>query len=454
MSLEQRENVTNNNIHAQIGKEALLGNRHQVNVPDGPADRPEAYQEALGDSDAFRFLEFFAGAGLVRLGLEPLWSCIWANDIDPRKQEVYEEWFGPGEFVLGDVGAVTSGSLPIGADMAWASFPCQDLSLAGWRRGMKAERSGTFWEFWRLMHESMQRGERPPLVVIENVVGMLYGKDFAMLCEALATLGMQFGPLVVDARLFLPQSRPRVFLIAVDSRVDCSSFTHEEVPDVVPWFTKAVRAAYEQTPTSIRGLWRWWTLPEPSLAIRPVEELIEENPAGVAWHEPDETNRLLEMMTDLNLEKTKLAMERGTSVGFIYKRIREKVQRAEVRFDGVAGCLRTPDGGSSRQIVLSLNNGHVRSRLLAPREAARLMGVPDPLWLPPKYNDAYRAIGDGVAVPVVRWLSERLLIHLARLCRDSEIDALGGHHEMVGQELQSSRESIEAFVTNRTAVTT
>ena len=169
---------------------------------------------------------------------------------------------------------------------------------------------------------------------------------------------------------------------------------------------------------------------------------------------PMRQNRLLEMMTDLNLEKTKLAMERGTSVGFIYKRMREKVQRAEVRFDGVAGCLRTPDGGSSRQIVLSLNNGHVRSRLLAPREAARLMGVPDPLWLPPKYNDAYRAIGDGVAVPVVRWLSERLLIHLARLCRDSEIDALGGHHEMVGQELQSSRESIEAFVTNRTAVTT
>ena len=355
---------------------------------------------------------------------------------------------------MGDVGTVTIDSLPFGADMAWASFPCQDLSLAGWRRGLKAERSGTFWEFWRLMHDSMQRGERPPLVVIENVVGMLYGKDFAMLCEALATLGMQFGPLVVDARLFLPQSRPRVFLIAVDSRVDCSSFTHEEVPDAVPWFTKAVRAAYEQMPASISGLWRWWTLPEPSLGIRPVEELIEETPTGVAWHEPDETNRLLAMMTDLNLEKTKHAMERGTSVGFIYKRIREKVQRAEVRFDGIAGCLRTPEGGSSRQIVLSLNNGHARSRLLSPREAARLMGVPDRLWLPPKYNDAYRAVGDGVAVPVVRWLSERLLIHLARLCRDSEIDSLGGHHRIVGQELRSSGESTEALGTNRTAVTT
>ena len=454
MSLEQREDLTVKNIEARLRKKGSSDDPHQMCSPGIPCGRSEARPMTARDADTLTFLEFFAGAGLVRLGLEPLWSCIWANDIDPRKQEVYEEWFGPGEFVLGDVGTVASDSLPIGADMAWASFPCQDLSLAGWRRGMKAERSGTFWEFWRLMHESMQRRERPPLLVIENVVGMLYGKDFAMLCEALATLGMQFGPLVVDARLFLPQSRPRVFLIAVDSRVDCSSFTHEEAPDTVPWFTKAIRVAYEQTPASIRGAWRWWTLPEPSLTIRPVEELIEENPAGVAWHEPEETNRLLEMMTDLNLEKTKLAMERGTSVGFIYKRIREKVQRAEVRFDGVAGCLRTPEGGSSRQIVLSLDNGHVRSRLLSPREAARLMGVPDPLWLPPKYNDAYRAIGDGVAVPVVRWLSERLLIHLAQLCRDSEIYALRGHHGIVGKELQSSRESIEALVTNRTAVTT
>ena len=453
MSLEQRHDLTSNNIHAYIEKEASSFAPHQVCVADSPVVQTEASREAPSGSDTFSFLEFFAGAGLVRLGLEPLWSCIWANDIDARKQEVYEEWFGPGELVLGDVGTVTIDSLPMGADMAWASFPCQDLSLAGWRRGMKAERSGTFWEFWRLMHDSMQRGDRPPLIVIENVVGMLYGKDFAMLCEALATLGMQFGPLVVDARLFLPQSRPRVFLIAVDARVDCSPFTLEEVPGAVPWFPKAVRSAYDQMPASIREFWRWWTLPEPTLSIPPVEDMIEENPDGVAWHEPSETKRLMDMMTELNLEKTKLAMEQGPSVGFIYKRIREKVQRAEVRFDGVAGCLRTPEGGSSRQIVLSLYNGQIKSRLLSPREAARLMGVPDPFWLPHKYNDAYRAIGDGVAVPVVRWLSEQLLIHLARSCRESEIDAIGGHHGIVGQELLSSKESIEALVTNRAAVT-
>ena len=72
MSLEQREDLTNTNIHAQIGEEASAGNRHHVSIPDSPAGRPEARREALGGSDGFSFLEFFAGAGLVRLGLEPV----------------------------------------------------------------------------------------------------------------------------------------------------------------------------------------------------------------------------------------------------------------------------------------------------------------------------------------------------------------------------------------------
>lgn len=373
-------------------------------------------------SEPLTFLDFFAGAGLVRLGLEPSWSCIWANDIDARKQDVYEAQFGCEKFILDDVADIVTESLPTGADMAWASFPCQDLSLAGWRRGISAERSGTYWEFWRLMRDAFVGGDRPPLIVIENVVGMLYGKDFPILCESLAALGMQFGPLVVDARQFLPQSRPRVFMVAVDSRVDCSSLMHINVDEAVPWFTKAVRAAHAKLQEALKESWRWWRLPEPSRTIPSVKDIIEENPTRVKWHDPDETLRLLGMMTALNLEKTNLAIKQGPSVGFLYKRIRGGVQRAEVRFDGVAGCLRTPQGGSSRQIVLVMDEGRVRSRLLSPREAARLMGVPDSFWLPPKYNDAYRAIGDGVAVPVVRWLSDQLLVRVARLCRESHVN--------------------------------
>lgn len=101
-------------------------------------------------------------------------------------------------------------------------------------------------------------------------------------------------------------------------------------------------------------------------------------------------------------------------IGGIYRRTRPdgsggKVQRAEVRFDNISGCLRTPAGGSSRQTILVVEESRVRSRLLSPREAARLMGLPDDYILPRNYNEAYHLAGDGVAVPVVRFLAERIL---------------------------------------------
>ncbi|MBC8050446.1 MAG: DNA cytosine methyltransferase, partial [Chitinophagales bacterium] len=100
--------------------------------------------------------------------------------------------------------------------------------------------------------------------------------------------------------------------------------------------------------------------------------------------------------------------------GAVYKRIRKdasghKQQRAEVRFDDVAGCLRTPGGGSSRQTILMVEKGKVRSRLLSAREAARLMGLSDQYKLPPRYNDAYHLVGDGVCAPVVTHIAQQIL---------------------------------------------
>lgn len=367
----------------------------------------------------YRYYEFFAGAGLVRLALEPDWVCAWANDIDAKKAEVYRANFGRDHFVLGDVADVTADTLPTRADMAWASFPCQDLSLAGWLRGMSAERSGTFWAFWRIMRDLFDKGDRPPVIVIENVAGLLYGDNFIGLCEALAALGMQFGPLLIDARWFLPQSRPRVFIVAVDCSVDCSGLV-QNWPQSTPWFTPAVWAARASLPSNLVQSWRWWKLPRPEARVTRLEELTEVDPSIEDWHGVDATQRLLSLMSPVNLAKVEQARLRGErSVGFLYKRTREAGQRAEVRFDGVAGCLRTPRGGSSRQTVLVVENGTVRSRLLTAREAARLMGVPDTFKLPSSYNDAYLAMGDGVAVPVVAWLEEHLLRPLADLCRSN-----------------------------------
>jgi DNA (cytosine-5)-methyltransferase 1 len=142
--------------------------------------------------------------------------------------------------------------------------------------------------------------------------------------------------------------------------------------------------------------------------------LIEDHPKGVKWHTKAETKYLLDMMTELNWKKVEAAKLLGTrKVGTIYRRTRldeagVKWQRAEVRFDDVAGCLRTPAGGSSRQTIMVVEGDMVRSRLLSPREAISLMGLPESFFLPDRYNDAYKLAGDGVAVPVVRHLANAI----------------------------------------------
>ena len=385
----------------------------------------------------FTFYDFFAGVGMAEVGLADRWQCVWANDIDERKALVHAANGDHFFYHTGDVSTVTSADLPRGADMAWVSFPCQDVSLAGWRRGMSARRSGSFWEFWRLMRDLGT--DRPRVFTIENVAGLLYGAGFTGLCESLAALNMQFGAVVINAHHFVPQSRPRVFVIAVDDHIDVGAFL-DPAPGSSPWIPKSVWNAANELSPDLKQRWRWWNLPAPPILSTSLSDVIEVASTDVTWHSTDETNRLLSLMHYIHRQKVEDASRRdGQQVGFIYKRTREGEQRAEVRFDGIAGCLRTPYGGSSRQIVMIVEGSEIRSRLLSPREAARLMGLPDTFRLPERYNDAYRAMGDGVVVPVVSWLGEHLLTPLAEIecpATDTVVPHSNGHIERSEQRVR------------------
>jgi DNA (cytosine-5)-methyltransferase 1 len=136
--------------------------------------------------------------------------------------------------------------------------------------------------------------------------------------------------------------------------------------------------------------------------------------AAVTWHSVDRTARWLDLMAPLHRARLEAFRDRGErAVGAVYRRMRleagVKVQRAEIRFDGVAGCLRTPRGGSSRQVIVLVEKGLVRTRLLSAREGARLMGLPETYRLPKTATAALHVAGDGVAVPVVRWLAQEIL---------------------------------------------
>jgi DNA (cytosine-5)-methyltransferase 1 len=149
----------------------------------------------------------------------------------------------------------------------------------------------------------------------------------------------------------------------------------------------------------------WWDLPAPPRRNLAFADLIED----AAWDAPARTERLLALMSPVNLAKVEVAKQAGRRmIGSVYRRTRNGVQRAEVRFDEVAGCLRTPAGGSSRLTILAVDGDQVRSRLISAREAARLMGLDDSYRLPATYSAAYHLVGDGVAVPVVRHLAQHL----------------------------------------------
>ena len=361
------------------------------------------------------FYEFFAGGGMVRAGLGEGWRCLFANDIDAGKAQAYRANWGENDFHLGDIGEVKPRDLPGAAELMWGSFPCQDLSLAGAGAGLGGRRSGTFHAFWDAARALAAEGRAPAIVAVENVCGTLTsrgGRDFEAVCRTYVEAGYRWGALIINADRFLPQSRPRLFVIGVRSDLPAAPGLTAPGP-LEPFHPAALRRAVDRLPEALRGRMVWWRLPEPDAQPADLAAIIEDDPTDAPWAPAERTAQLLALMSPVNLAKVERARrEGGRRVGALYRRTRQgadgcKLQRAEVRFD-IAGCLRTPAGGSSRQTVLVIDQGVVRSRLMSARETARLMGLADSYRLPASSSAAYRLTGDGVAVPVVRHLAEWL----------------------------------------------
>lgn len=357
---------------------------------------------------------------MARMGLGREWTCLFANDFDFKKCRSYRENWGLAELVPGDIRTLTSKDLRGVADLAWASFPCQDLSLAGGGAGLRGERSGTFWPFWKRMQELRAEARQPRIIVLENVYGTLSshgGKDFTAIVEAMVDLDYRVGAMIIDAELFVPQSRPRLFFVGVHNGSTVDPGLTSEAPDSTWHPPKLVKAFNELKPKQ-RNNWIWWQVPAPPKRRKGLTDIVEDCPNDVGWHTREQTAQLLAMMAPLHRKRVEAAKASGRRVvGTIYRRTRKdaqkrSVQRAEVRFDDVSGCLRTPAGGSSRQLLLFVHGDSVRSRLISARETATLMGLPRRYQLPPNYNEAYHLTGDGVVVDVVRHLSRNLLLPL------------------------------------------
>jgi DNA (cytosine-5)-methyltransferase 1 len=363
------------------------------------------------------FAEFFSGVGLFRAGLERAGlRCVFANDIDAEKNAIYVRNFGAAHLTPGDVASLQGASLP-DHDLATASFPCQDLSLAGSRAGLKGHRSGTFHEFIRILGQMNDRGRAPRAVVIENVVGLLtshQGRDIETVLEALNALGYACDVLIVDAVHFVPQSRPRVFIIGLSeaiSRPNGGLELRDEDPFEHPCRPASVKRLVLTHPHL-----RWTALNLPALPRRRAYRLVDllERGEPQAWLGALELERELGYIRDGSRARLDDALKRAARSHHpvfltAYRRTRDGLVCLETRDDGIAGCLRTPSGGSSRQLLIEARpEGSVRIRYLTAREYGLLQGVQDNFWIPDNQRVGLRAFGDAVAVPAVAWLGQVL----------------------------------------------
>ena len=359
---------------------------------------------------------------MARAGFGDAWRCLFANDFDPRKARAYADNWGAAELRLADVAALRPADLPAGGDLAWASFPCQDLSLAGVGAGLAGARSSAFWGFHALMGALRDENRAPRLIALENVLGLLASKggaDFSALCRALADLGYRFGALTIDAAHFVPQSRPRLFLVAVADEIAPPSELIAPGP-IAPYAAPALRRAVDALQAPLAARWLWWRLPPPPRVNRMLIDCLDAAPDDAPWLSASQTRALLAALSKASRADLEIARAAGERrVAALFRRTRADGVRAEARFDGLAGCLRTPAGGSSRQFLLDVEGGTTRARLIGAREAARLMGLPESYRLPARRNEAYHLLGDGVVAPVVQFLSQCLLSPLAEAGRTS-----------------------------------
>jgi DNA (cytosine-5)-methyltransferase 1 len=339
---------------------------------------------------------------------------VFANDNDDKKRAMYADAFGESDAALAptewddrsihEVGGI---ELPA-ADVWTASFPCNDLSIAGaWRGIKKGPESSAFFAVTRLLRERVPEDlTLPPLLLFENVYGFLLrenGGDLLHALQDLNDLGYAVDVFMLDAAWWTPQSRRRLFIVGT---------LGEATPQDWAMTPSRIRPAAVADFIDRHALdWAVRDLPEPPQPTSRLRDVVEELPLDDPhWWERDRAEYLFSQFSAKHLAQAE-AMVDGDDFSYatVFRRVRKGQSMAELRTDGIAGCLRTPRGGSGRQILFRGGRGRYDVRLLTARECARLQGVPDEYPINVPLNQALFGFGDAVCVPCIRWIADHYL---------------------------------------------
>ena len=371
----------------------------------------------------FTFVEFFAGGGLARLGFGNGWTVRMANDICPKKAATYRRNFGGADLLTGDVARVRANAIP-SADAWWVSFPCTDHSTAGLMGGFSdGKRGSAVFQVIKRLKAAKRLGTAPAVLAFENVVGFLSvegAADFVLLLNQLASCQYRAGACVVDADRWLPQSRRRVFIIAVRNDVPVPDVCRSASPRPA-WAPPVLKKAVSKLEPGALADWVWWDMPEPPDHATTLADIVEDVPEA-AWSGLEAIERFLAMLDPPGRVRLQRMRDAGApAFGTVVERtdpstgIRISSMRAEVAF-----TLMATGTGSSRQRLIRIHGEETRIREYTPRELARLMGVADDYALPSDVTPAMGIMGDAVAVPVVRHLVRHLVEPLAQAARDHD----------------------------------
>jgi len=284
------------------------------------------------------FAEFFAGIGLMRIGLERAgWRIAFANDIDREKWQMYEDHFGDtGEFIVEDIHKLKSSQIPT-VSLATASFPCNDLSLAGARHGLAGEQSSAFWGFIDILKAMKRERRLPPLVLLENVPGFLSsndGQDFEDALIALNDVGYAVDTLVIDATCFVPQSRQRLFVVGIRTR---QAETLNETPSFYEsTFRPSALANFILLHPDIN--WRIRELPRLPASTKRLTDILENlSPNSLMWWSRERCDYLLKQMSAKHRAQADAMICGGRiSYGTVFRRVRNGKSMAELRTDSIS----------------------------------------------------------------------------------------------------------------------
>jgi len=393
--------------HERTPVTASTSRRVHPHAPPAPD-----YRGSVGTITSLRkrpqALEFFAGIGLARIALARAgFDVVWSNDYEPDKHAMYSAHFQDGPehtYVVGDVGGVRAEDLPP-AQLAWASSPCTDLSLAGSRAGLAGRESNAFWLWTALLRD--MGDDSPAVVVLENVTGLATshgGDDLRAAIRELNDLNYSIDLLSIDARRFVPQSRPRMFLVGAKNPPEDTAVASPLRPEWAQSFYGDPTLRMHKAP-----------LPEaPDFLLEGFGKVVEEMPASdERWWDAQRTENFVRSLSPTQLERIRLLKQNpDVSYRTAYRRTRNGVPVWEVRADDIAGCLRTARGGSSKQAVVRVGAGRLKVRWMTPLEYARLMGAGEFQLSGARNSQALFAFGDAVAVPAVEWLAENYLMPL------------------------------------------